>query len=300
MYKKKVLIIGGTGFIGYHLAKKLIKNYQIFSLSINKPNNNRKLKKVKYILCDISNYKVLKKKLNFNIDIIVNLGGYINHRNKKLAQKTHFTGLKNLVNIFSNKKIKNFIQIGSSSEYGKCKAPHFETFFCKPKTTYGISKFLASKYLLKIDPRNFPYTILRFYQVYGPNQKFDRIIPMITRFCLKNREFACSSGKQNRDFLYVTDAVNAIYKCFEKKKVIGEIINVGAGKQFNIKKLILKIKNTINKGTPKFGLIKMREDEPISSFPDIQKAKKLLNWKPKAKFSSALLKTINYYRATIN
>ena len=44
----------------------------------------------------------------------------------------------------------------------------------------------------------------------------------------------------------------------------------------------------------------MREDEPISSFPDIQKAKKLLNWKPKAKFSSALLKTINYYRATIN
>ena len=86
----------------------------------------------------------------------------------------------------------------------------------------------------------------------------------------------------------------------KKKKVIGEIINVGAGKQFNIKKLILKIKNTINKGTPKFGLIKMREDEPISSFPDIQKAKKLLNWKPKAKFSSALLKTINYYRATIN
>ena len=44
----------------------------------------------------------------------------------------------------------------------------------------------------------------------------------------------------------------------KKKKVMGEIINVGAGKQFNIKKLILKIKNTINKGTPKFGLIKMR------------------------------------------
>ena len=92
MDQKKVLIIGGTGFIGYHLAKLISKRYDTTSLSLSIPNKSRKCSNVKYIICDISKKSDLEKKITKKFDIIVNLGGYINHTNKKLALKTHFKG----------------------------------------------------------------------------------------------------------------------------------------------------------------------------------------------------------------
>ena len=83
MSQKKVLIIGGTGFIGYHLAKFCSRMYETTSLSLSIPKKNRKYKNVKYITCDISKISELKKLKKF--DIIVNLGGYINHTDKSLA-----------------------------------------------------------------------------------------------------------------------------------------------------------------------------------------------------------------------
>ena len=81
---KKILIIGGTGFLGYHLAKYCLKkNFKVTSISINFPKQVRFLKKVRYIKCDISNKKLLEKKLDNNFDYVVNFGGYVDHSNKK-------------------------------------------------------------------------------------------------------------------------------------------------------------------------------------------------------------------------
>ena len=71
--------------------------------------------------------------------------------NKIKTLKSHFHGCKNLSSLFLNSKIKKFIQIGSSLEYGKLKSPHIETLKCKPTATYGISKYKSSKYIQKCD-----------------------------------------------------------------------------------------------------------------------------------------------------
>ena len=80
---KKILIVGGTGFIGYHLAKNsLKKGWRVTSISLNKPKKKRFLKKVNYIICDITNKKSLNRKINGNFDFVVNLGGHVNHTEK--------------------------------------------------------------------------------------------------------------------------------------------------------------------------------------------------------------------------
>ena len=298
---KSILIVGGTGFIGYHLAKKsLKKKLKVTSISTNPPLKKRKLKKVKYVYCDISKKHILNKKINKYYDYVVNLGGYVDHTNKKKTYESHYNGCKNLANIFLKNRPKSFVQIGSSVEYGNFKSPHKENLINNPvklKSTYGKAKLLSSIYLIKLFNKvDFPITILRLYLCYGPTQSKNRFLPIIIDGCLKNKKFPCSNGMQFRDFIYVDDVVDVIFKVLKNKKARGEIINLGSGKPKKIKKIILFIKNFLKSGMPQFGDIPLRKDEILTMYPNINKAKKILNWKPKVDFLSGLKKTIKYYK----
>ena len=273
--KRTLLIAGGTGFIGYHLAKKAIKKgFKVISLSKNNPPKKRTLKKIKYIRVDLKNYMSLKK-IKIDPDYIVNLSGYVDHTNKKKTYQSHYIGCKNLALISLKKNIKNFIQIGSSMEYGKKKSPQKENMNCNPLSVYGKSKLLATKYLLGLHKKeNFPVTILRLYQVYGPYQDQNRFIPIIINSCKKKINFPCSNGKQYRDFLYIDDLVDAIFACFKKTSAIGKIIKIGNGKPIKIKKIITKIVKLYKSGKPCFGKIKIRKEEMQVTYPNIENSKK--------------------------
>jgi nucleoside-diphosphate-sugar epimerase len=300
--KKKLLIVGGTGFIGYNLINKLKdnKNYNITSLSSNYPKKERKFLNIKYIFCDISNKKKLKKKLfNKEFDYIINLGGYVNHFEKKKTIDSHFNGCKNLVEIFSKKKIKRFLQMGSSVEYGNLSSPQKENAqiqLKKVNSNYGKAKLNATNLLLDYHHNlDFPAIILRLYITFGPNQELNRFIPIVINECLKKNKFPCSTGTQLRDFIYIDDLVRLIIKCLNKKDIEGEIFNVGSGKPKKIKDIIRLIMRETKGGLPSFGKIKLRKDETSALYPDISKAKKILGWSPKVKFSKGLKQTISYY-----
>jgi dTDP-glucose 4,6-dehydratase len=142
--------------------------------------------------------------------------------------------------------------------------------------------------------KKFPVVILRLYQVYGPNQDKNRLIPFIIDRCKNNKSFPCSSGAQLRDFLYVDDLIDAILRCLDKK-VEGKIINIGSGKIIKVKKIINQIVNFYKAGKPLFGKIKLRKEEMLEVYPSLLNARKFLGWKPKVSFNSGILKTINFY-----
>ena len=297
--KKKILILGGTGFIGYHLAKEALrKGFQVSSLSKNYPVKKRYLKKVKYIFTDISNKNSINKKIKEDFQYVVNLAGYVNHSDKIKTYKSHYSGCKNISNFFLKKKIRVFIQVGSSMEYGSAKSPQKENFKCKPLSVYGKAKFLSTQYLLNLyKEKKFPVTIVRPYQVYGPYQDLNRFIPVVINSCKDNKVFPCSHGKQFRDFLYISDLIDAIFLILKNPKAKGEIFNIGFGRPLKIKNIIRQILGYYKSGNPQFDKIKLRKEEQMQIYPNISKARRVLNWRPKVNFLKGLTKTIQYYNA---
>ena len=301
MHKKKILIPGGTGFLGYHLCLNLKKRgWIIHSISKSKPKQKRYISGVKYILCDVADKTKLNKKLDYYYDYIVNFSGYVDHSRNKSIAKSHFNGCKNLINIFKTRDIKKFIQIGSSIEYGAKKSPQKESKFEKKINTqsvYGNAKLSSTLFLKDLyNKEKIPVTILRLYLVYGPNQDVNRVIPFVINNCIKNKRFKCSPGYQLRDFLYIDDLIDIIFKILENEKSNGEIINIGSGIPISLKKLIKKICRLSKGGNPEFGKIAFRKDELLKLYPNLSKLKKITNWRQKISLEEGLKKTINYYK----
>ena len=297
--KNKILITGGTGFIGSHLVNFLKKKkYNIVVLHTKKIEKLKKFKGVKYIKFNISSKREYKKINKQYFSHVINLAGYVNHKNKKKTFLSHYEGLKNLSIFFLNSKIKSFIQIGTGGEYGKLKSPHNEKNKWEKKfdSTYSKAKYLATKHLINLfKKKNFPCTILRVYQAYGPNQSTNRFLPILITNCLKNRKFDTSDGKQLRDFIYIKDLIKVIYKCLGNKKTIGQIINVGSGKPIRIKDIILIVQKICKGGLPQFGKVLLRKDESKIFYPDISTLRKILKFKPNISFKKGLKLTISSY-----
>ena len=156
------------------------------------------------------------------------------------------------------------------------RSPQKESARCNPKlikSIYARAKLLSSIYLMNLyKKKNFPSTILRLYQAYGPRQKMNRFIPIIIDSCIKNKKFDCSEGSQFRDFVHVEDVVEAIIKSLANEKARGKIINVGSGQPRKIRNIIEHIRKISKGGYPLFGKIKLRKDEIFKQYPSISKA----------------------------
>ena len=148
-------------------------------------------------------------------------------------------------------------------------------------------KLKSSNYIKKSKLR---YLILRLYQVYGPYQKINRLVPSSIFNLLRNKQFNSSSGQQLRDFMYVDDFTNLIVKILKDKKPPVGIYNVGTGVPVSIKKVLEKIRSQIITGDIKYGSIKMRKDEIKILFPNTKKIKKIFKWRPVTSLSSGIKK----------
>jgi nucleoside-diphosphate-sugar epimerase len=299
----QLLIIGGSGFIGQHVVKKSLE--QGFNTTVLSKNNCKdidKLYNVEYLTADISNQESLLIALEGKIfDYVVNLGGYVNHSSYSNGGSevydVHFYGVRNLVDCLDKSKLKRFVQIGSSDEYGNNLAPQSETQREAPISLYSCAKVASTHFLQTLyKTEKFPVVILRPFLVYGPGQGKERFIPQIIKGCMSNNKFPTSRGEQLRDFCYIDDVVDGIFKALKSDRVLGKVINIASGTAIQIKHLINKIVNLIGKGRPEFGKIQYRIEENMSLYADVSKAGDLLKWRAIVPIEDGLKKTIIYYQ----
>jgi len=297
----KILVIGGTGFIGHHLLKTIQnKGWLVTSVSLNPPTDERFVLGVNYLHFDMAELKLVKSHLENDFDYVVNLGGYINHQlfvdgGRTLIDK-HFTTLQNLIEVLPRSKLKRFVQIGSSDEYGNAQAPQHEDLRENPISPYSLAKVACTHFLQMLHlTESFPAVNLRLFLTYGPGQDSMRFLPQIIKGCLDDAEFPTSAGEQIRDFCYVDDTVLAIIQALIVPEVEGRIINIASGDPISVRAMIDRVCGLTNSGRPIYAKIPYRTGENMALYADISNAKKILNWEPTTKLEKGLIRTIEWY-----
>tara|TARA_Y100000739_G_scaffold137334_1_gene118311 strand:+ start:621 stop:1544 length:924 start_codon:yes stop_codon:yes gene_type:complete len=300
--KSKIIVAGGSGFIGSNLISDLIANdNEVISISKNKHNLKRKVKNAKYIFHDLK--QPIKENLieDFSdVEYIINCSGYIDHSNFRNYGREvfydHFNSLISLTSLAIDLKVKSFIHLGSSDEYGNNKSPIKESVRESPISPYALAKVSSTYYLQQCFKEGLLNTvILRPFLIFGEMQSKNRFLPYLIENCIKDREFKVTKGCQIRDYLYIKDFNQALIKTLNNEKAYGEIINIASGIPILIKDTVSEVNKIVGKGKPIYGGIDYRENESMELYADINKAKLILDWEPKYDFKKTLQRVINWY-----
>lgn len=311
-----ILIAGGAGFIGSHLCKKLIeKKHTILCVDNLLTGNYKNIKELvknknfKFIKKDITKKFYLEKK----IDIIYHLASPASpNPNSKISyiylwKETYLVNTLGTINLLELAKKNNsiFVYASTSEIYGNpLEHPQKETYFGNVNPTGIRSIYDESKragetivyyYSLKeeIDTR-----IARIFNTYGPKMRIDdqRMVVNFILQALKNEPITIyGDGNQTRSLCFIDDLVEGLIKIGFEKKAKNQIINLGNPDEHKIieyAKIIKKLTNSKSK----IIFLKKQIDDPEKRKPDIEKAKKILNWQPKTKLEDGLKKTILFYK----
>ena len=305
----RILIVGGTGFIGKRLVKRCLKETPFVTClgRIGRICDEKIfVQNIEILQADITDKKQLQSILSGKtFDYVFNLGGYINHASYFMGGRqvidAHFIGLMNLLECLDRESLKGFVQIGSSDEYGNVPSPQRETMRESPISPYSHAKVAASHFIQMLNrTEGFPGVVLRFFLVYGPRQDEKRFLPQIIKGCLNNIEFKTSEGKQLRDFCYIDDVVEAMIIAAILPDCKGHVINIASGIPVMIKEVIQKLMELTEGGKPLWGSHPYRVGENMELYADISLAKNLLRWEPSTGLEDGLRKTIDHYRRVMD
>jgi len=299
---KKILITGAAGFIGSNLIETLLKQkceIAVINRSIKEHNNL-----IKQYIGDITDYEfVLETVKDFQPTNIFHLAAYKERSARvediRTSLNVNLTGTLNLYEALLNINcVSSVVTLGTTDEYGDCTPPYTENLKEKPSTAYGFSKLCVSK-LSEFFFKNFdlPVTVFRPTIAYGPHQGMEMFIPSLINTLVKGDFYQMTKGEQVRDFIYISDLVDAMILIDNKEEFKGEIFNIGSGESIKIRTVAESIAKELDKKhLLKIGFIEYREREIMHYKTSIEKANKIMNWSPVISFEKGMKLTIEYYK----
>lgn len=307
--KKRVVITGGAGFIGSQLTRKLVeKKYDVivfddFSNASGKHNLPKDIKIVKKSIMNVVALKETFRHADTVFHLAVKPLPMSFNRPEEVVRVNDY-GTYLVSKVCTDLKCK-LIHVSSSEAYGTAKyIPMKENHPFLPSTIYASSKAAAEHYVKGFEKtEGLKAVIVRPFNSYGPFMREDDYAAALPKFY--NRIFSSLSpiihgtGRQTRDFTYVEDTAEGIILASEENKAIGDIFNIGQGKEISIKEMAKIMIRKFSEVTGKdldlnLKYDKSRKGDVKRHLADISHARKILGYKPQISFEDGIKRYITW------
>lgn len=324
---KKILITGGAGFIGFHLATELLKNRGNHLTLVDNLQRGRmdedlkallKNKRVKFIKADLTEQKFYKK-LDKNFQQVYHLaainGTKLFYKIPEEVMRINTLTLVYVLEWIKSLKKKPKLLFTSSNEayagalaaFNRLLIPTPENVPLvisdpyNPRWTYAATKLAGELFVIFYAKAfKFPAVIVRPHNFYGPRAGYDHVIPeFIGRVAKKVDPFPIYGANETRTFCYIEDAVKAMQMLMDSKKTNRqpvETVHIGAEDEITILNLAKKIFNLVGWQPKKLDIKKSPAGSVKRRLADISKIKKLVGWKPKTPLGQGLKNTVDWHK----
>ena len=321
---KVVLVTGGAGFIGSNLCESLLSNNNIVKCLDNFATGKREniepfLSNPNFTLIegDIRDLNTCKKAVD-NVEIVLHqaaLGSVPRSINDPITSNdVNINGFLNMLVAARDAKVKRFVYAASSSTYGdSVNLPKVEEVIGKPLSPYAITKYVNELYAdVFYKTYGFESIGLRYFNVYGrrqdPNGAYAAVIPKFTQL-LMNLESPTinGDGTNSRDFTYIENVIqmNHLAATTTNPEAIGSVFNTAVGERANLLEMTNLLKEYLKEFNPKIGEVEIihgpeRLGDIPHSLASIEKARRILDYKPTHDLKAGLKEAVQWYWGYFN
>lgn len=309
MKNKRVLITGGSGFIGSHLVHRLLADGADIGVTVRYGNvmKNERLRDcwedIHIIEADLRNRGALAGVGDFAPEVIFHLAAY-NHVGQSFVQveecfDVNAKGTANLLDTCGN-SVEKFVYMSTSEVYGyQTDVPFLESMCPQPISPYAITKYAGELYCQmkqRIGGER-SIVILRPFNTFGPYQSVKAVIPELIVNCLRGGPIKTTKGEQTREFNYVSNVVDGLVMAASYDGKIDGPVNIAAGEEVPIRDLVNKIAElTGTHEALEIGALPYRPTEIWRMYADSTRAREILGWKPEVSLAEGLKRTIEWFR----
>lgn len=300
----KVLVTGGYGFIGSHTVEMFYnEGYRVYIIdNLSSGNKDNVIVRHESYHISVEDEGCEEVFINNQFDVVVHLAAHIDASTSVekpyFDAKSNILGLINMLDLSSKYKVKKFILASSAAVYGdNDKIPLSEEDKCDPISPYGLSKITGEQYCkLWKNINEMDSVSLRFSNVYGPRQSTKGeggVVSIFMNNVLNDKKLSVyGDGEQTRDFIYVKDVVDAIYKSV--KTGASDVLNISSNTQSSVNDLIHSIRNLhINNVDAEY--TRPRKGDILHSRLLNHRAMNELNWKPLYSLEEGIKETYKWY-----
>jgi nucleoside-diphosphate-sugar epimerase len=306
----KVLVTGGAGFIGSHVVDKLMLDGHdvvvldnLFSGNMKNIEHHMNEARFRFVKGDIRQALTVEKAIE-GVDAVIHEAAIVSVplsiENPVLTNEVNVKGTLNLLEASIKAKIKRFVYVSSCAVYGDIsKLPINEDAPVRPLSPYASSKLTAEEHCTGFFEDHGLETVrLRYFNVYGPRQAANEYAGVMVKFLERIRRdkppVIFGDGEQTRDFVYVSDVVEATLLALNRDGVAGNLFNIGTGEVVTINKLCRIFLELTGKKHLKPIFKDAKPGEVRHSQADITNATKLLGYRHKVPLKSGVREFINW------
>ena len=305
------LVTGGAGFIGSHLAEELARRGETVRVADNLVTGRRQnlahIKGVEFIEGDLADLAVARRVVE-GVDFVLHQAAIPSvPRSVQDPLTSHRANIDATLNVLlaaRDARVKRVVYAGSSSAYGDTPTlPKSETMPTGPLSPYALQKLVGEQYCQLFTRLYGLETVsIRYFNVFGPRQDpsspYSGVISLfISALCERQQPTIYGDGEQTRDFTYVANVVDGVLRACQARQASGQVINVATGGRISLNQLLATLSTLVGSAvTPIYAA--PRAGDVRDSQADIQKAERILGYRPLVDLQEGLKKTLEWYRTT--